>query len=96
MLPLSAAAPRLALGSQALAAALLAVPYPASAVSLKVKLACAADYYAHCSDHSPDSPGVRQCMRVNGLKLSAGCIDALVAAGEVSKDEVARRAASAR
>lgn len=68
----------------------------AGAVSLRVKLACASDYYAHCSDHSPDSPGVRQCMRANGLKLSKGCIDALVGAGEVSKDEVARRSAAAR
>jgi hypothetical protein len=68
----------------------------AGAVSLRVKLACASDYYAYCSDHAPDSPGVRQCMRSTGLKLSKGCVDALVGAGEVSKEEVARRSASAR
>lgn len=68
----------------------------AGAVSLRVKLACASDYYAYCSDHAPDSPGVRQCMRSNGLKLSKGCVNALVGAGEVSKDEVSRRSASAR
>lgn len=68
----------------------------AGAVSLRVKLACASDYYAYCSDHAPDSPGVRQCMRTNGLKLSKGCVNALVGAGEVSKDEVSRRSASAR
>ena len=33
-------------------------------------------------------------MRAVGYKLSKGCISALVAAGEVSKTEVARRSAS--
>jgi hypothetical protein len=32
-------------------------------------------------------------MRANGLKLSMTCINALIAAGEVSRAEVARRAA---
>jgi len=68
----------------------------ASAVSLRVKMACASDYYAHCSQHAVGSPGVRKCMRANGPKLSKGCIDALVGAGEVSKSEVARRQASLR
>lgn len=67
----------------------------AGAVSFKVRVACASDYFAYCSDHSPNSPGVRQCMRANGLKLSKRCVDALVGAGEVSRDEVARRAAMA-
>lgn len=83
----------------AAAVALAGASYPtdnAGAVSLRVKLACASDYYAYCSDHAPDSPGVRQCMRTNGLKLSKRCLDALVGAGEVSRDEVARRSASAR
>mgnify|MGYP006891164357 CR=1 FL=1 len=68
----------------------------ASALSLRVKLACASDYYAYCSEHAPESAGVRQCMRTNGLKLTKGCVNALVGAGEVSKDEVARRSASAK
>ena len=68
----------------------------ASALSLRVKLACASDYYAHCSEHAPESQGVRQCMRNNGLKLSRSCVDALVGAGEVSGQEVARRSASAK
>lgn len=68
----------------------------ASALNLRVKLACASDYYSYCSEHSPESQGVRQCMRSNGLRLSPGCVDALVGAGEVSKDEVARRSASAK
>ncbi|MEQ1651197.1 MAG: hypothetical protein ABL897_01775 [Hyphomicrobium sp.] len=61
----------------------------ASAVSTRVKLACAKDYYAHCSKHSPGSPEVRQCMRAVGEGLSQRCLNALVAAGEVSEKEVA-------
>ena len=67
----------------------------ASAVSLGVKLACANDYYALCSQHKVGSSGVRQCMRSNGPRLSARCINALVGAGEVSKSEVDRRRAIA-
>lgn len=77
-------------------AALLAVvsPQQAAAVSLGVKLACASDYYSHCSQHAVGSPGVRQCMRANGHNLSNRCINALVAAGEVSKSEIQRRMAA--
>ena len=67
----------------------------AGAVSLRVTMACSSDYFAYCSKHNPDGPQVRACFRANGLKLSKGCVDALVAAGEVSKAEVERRAASA-
>lgn len=63
----------------------------ASAVSLRVQIACASDYYAHCSAYSPNSPQVRSCMRAVGVGLSKGCVDALVAAGEVSAAEVSRR-----
>ncbi len=68
----------------------------ASATSLRVKLACAADYYAYCSKHPEDGAAVRRCMNANGQKLSQGCINALVAAGEVSKAEVERRTISGR
>jgi hypothetical protein len=64
------------------------------AVDGRVSSACASDYLAYCSQHDPDGPGTRRCMRANGLKLSQACVNALVAAGEVSKREVARRAAS--
>lgn len=57
----------------------------AFAVSHAVKMACASDYFAHCSMHSPGSPGVRKCMRAVGSNLSARCINALAAAGEISK-----------
>lgn len=65
----------------------------AHAVSARVKMACAGDYFSFCSQHSPTSPAVRQCMRANGLKLSNRCVNALVAAGEVSQAEVSRRQA---
>lgn len=68
----------------------------ALAVSLSVQLACAGDYYAHCSAYSPDSPQVRSCMRAVGNGLSKRCVNALVAAGEVSSAEVARRHGAAK
>ena len=66
----------------------------AHAISARVKMACAGDYFSHCSQHSPTSPAVRQCMRTNGSKLSKRCVNALVAAGEVSAAEVASRTAA--
>lgn len=66
----------------------------AGAVDGRVSSACAGDYFAYCSQHDPDGPGTRRCMRANGHKLSKACVNALVAAGEVSKREVARRASS--
>lgn len=79
----------------ALAALTLSVA-EAGAVSGRVKLACASDYFAYCSQHAVGSPGVRQCMRENGEKLSKRCVNALVAEGEVSQEEVGRRSASLR
>jgi hypothetical protein len=72
----------------------LTVSTQAGAVSLAVKMACASDYYAHCSQHDPDSPGVRKCMRAVGANLSSRCINALVAAGEVPKSKVQRQIAA--
>jgi hypothetical protein len=69
----------------------------ASAVSLRVKLACSKDYYTHCRQFASDSPEVRRCMRSAGERLSPRCLSALIAAGEVSETEVAaRRAAQSR
>lgn len=78
------------------AAALVATTGGASALSLKVKLACAGDYYKYCSQHSTSSPGVRQCMRAVGVGLSNGCVNALISVGEISAAEVARRRAAAK
>lgn len=74
--------------------ALMLLTAEAGAVDGRVRSACANDYLSYCSQHDPDGPATRRCMRANGLKLSQACVNALVAAGEVSKREVARRAAS--
>ena len=65
----------------------------ASAAGASVERACASDYFSYCSQHSPDSPAVRSCMRSNGSRLSQRCVNALVAAGEVSPSDVQRRSA---
>jgi len=67
----------------------------ASAASLAVQYACMSDYFRYCSAHNPDSNATRQCMNRNGNNLSKRCVNALVAAGEVSRSEVNRRAARA-
>jgi hypothetical protein len=72
----------------------LVISSQAGAVSLGVKMACAKDYYAHCSQHAVNSPGVRKCMRSVGLGLSKGCLNALVAAGEVSKSAIEKKVAA--
>lgn len=64
----------------------------AGAVSSRTKLACAKDYYAHCRAFSPNSPETRQCMRSLGAKLSARCMTALAAEGEVSERDMERYA----
>jgi hypothetical protein len=69
---------------------------PAIAASARVTMACASDYLAYCSKHPTEGPAVRQCMRANGPRLSQSCVEALIAAGEVSRAEVRRREASAR
>lgn len=66
----------------------------ASAVSVRVRVACAKDYFAHCSQFSPNSPEVRRCMRSAGNALSPRCVSALVADGEVSSKEVSQRVAN--
>ncbi len=66
----------------------------AAAISPQVRHACSGDYLSNCSSFAPESAQTRQCMRAVGYRLSKGCIQALIAAGEVSKAEVARRAAS--
>jgi hypothetical protein len=75
--------------------ALALVTTQAGAVSARVEAACASDYLAYCSQHDPNGSGVRRCMRANGLRLSMTCVNALIAAGEVSKAEVERRARAA-
>jgi hypothetical protein len=87
---------RTALAAAIAAAGMTLLAGNASALSLGVKLACASDYYKHCSQHSPSSPGVRQCMRAVGAGLSKGCVNALISAGEVSQAEVSHRRNASR
>lgn len=58
---------------------------PAYAVSGKVREACGADYKRFCPSYDPNSAKARQCMRQVGKRLSVGCIDALVDAGEIRR-----------
>ena len=68
----------------------------AFAVSGRVKIACANDYFAHCSKFKPDTPEVRSCMRGVGDNLSKRCINALAAEGEVTEADKAEHVASKR
>lgn len=65
------------------------------AASASVRYACMSDYLAFCSQHPEEGPAVRRCMNHNGSRLSKGCVDALVADGEVSRGEVQRRKTAA-
>ena len=73
-------------------ATLAFMPTRASALDGRVELGCASDYMAYCSRHDPDGRAARRCMRANQRKLSRACVNALVAAGEVSAAEVAKAA----
>ena len=68
----------------------------AAAVDARVQGACERDYFAYCSQHDPDGEDVRRCMRVNGAKLAAPCVEALMDAGELTSTEVARYQQSKR
>lgn len=70
------------------------VTSPAMAMSLGTKLACRADYRSYCGSFKVGSADLRKCMNDHGAHLSKKCVDALIADGEISKEEVARRAAS--
>ena len=63
----------------------------AFAIGFMTQLNCANDYYAYCSKFTVGSKELRVCMRKAGPKLSKACLDSLIADGEVSKQEVAKR-----
>ena len=63
----------------------------AFAYSEAVTSACTDDYLTYCSAYDENSMQGQRCMRAVGAKLSQGCINALVASGEVSKSAVVRR-----
>jgi hypothetical protein len=64
--------------------------------SKAVQKACANDYKRHCGQYGIGSEALRLCMDRAGQRLTKTCVDALVASGEVSKQEVERRKRSAR
>ena len=64
--------------------------------SKAVQKACAKDYKAHCGQYGIETDALRLCMDRAGQRLTKTCIDALVAAGEVSKQEVERRKRTGR
>jgi hypothetical protein len=63
----------------------------AFAIGFMTQMNCASDYYAYCSQFQVGSKELRLCMRRVGPKLSKACLDALIADGEVSKEEVAKK-----
>lgn len=74
----------------------VALATPASAVSSSVRNACMGDYFQFCAGMEVGSQELRRCFNRNGAKLSSSCVGALVAAGEVSKREVNRRAGTSK
>ena len=68
----------------------------AQSYSKAVKQFCAADYHKYCGEYGLESAALRVCMDKNGSNLSKGCVNALVASGEVSQAEVNRRKKASR
>jgi hypothetical protein len=64
--------------------------------SKAVQKACANDYKRHCGEYGIETEALRLCMNRAGQRLTKRCVDALVASGEVSKQEVERRKRSGR
>jgi len=68
---------------------------PASAEARKItqgeKQHCAQDYKKLCGEYGLQSNALRACMDRNGRSLSHNCVEALIDAGEVSRNEVERR-----
>ena len=59
--------------------------------SKAVQKACASDYQKHCGQYGIETEALRLCMDRSGHSLTKTCVNALIDAGEVSKDEVERR-----
>lgn len=56
---------------------------PASAVSAKVKKACAGDYKRLCPRYKVGSAQLRACMEAKQAEISSKCVQALIDSGEV-------------
>ena len=64
--------------------------------SKAVQKACANDYKQHCGQYGIETEALRLCMDRAGQQLTKTCVNALIADGEVSKEEVERRKRSGR
>ena len=59
--------------------------------SSAVLRACVIDYERHCREYGIETEALRLCMDRAGQKLTQTCIDALIADGEISKQQVELR-----
>jgi hypothetical protein len=59
--------------------------------SKQVQRACVNDYKRHCGEYGVETSALRTCMKRVGKRLSKGCVNALVASGQVSRAGVKRR-----
>ena len=66
----------------------------AKTYSKQVQRACANDYRRYCGEYGIQTSALRSCMRRVGQRLSKGCVNALVASGEVSRAAVKKGAVS--
>lgn len=67
---------------------LVGITYRAEALGIKSITNCGIDYFRYCSQFPVNSDEVRDCFRKNGHSLTDACVDALLADGEVTKEEV--------
>ena len=74
---------------------MLGFTVPAQAESVTVTKAvqdnCQWDYDKFCNQYGLGTELLDMCFRKNGANLSKGCVDALIAAGEVSAEYVAQQ-----
>jgi hypothetical protein len=60
-------------------------------ITKAVSADCRWDYHNYCSEYGIGSPLLNYCFRRNGAKLAKSCVNALIAAGDVSKSYVQAR-----
>ena len=63
----------------------------AAAYTARVRAACSGDYSSFCPSYPVNSTQLRSCMRATGKRLSTGCLEALVDAGEVDRSVLKKR-----
>lgn len=60
----------------------------AYALGIRSTANCGVDYFRYCSQYAIGSDEVRECFRGNRKNLSSYCIDALIADGEITKEDI--------